>query len=68
VSNGLVSSLFFIVVSSDYLNARASEGFKRVYVLEVDGAEVEDRVQPSVSHVVEMLSRKGVKAYRNGRK
>ena len=63
-----MSLLSFLLWFHPITLTRASEGFKRVYVLEVDGAEVEDRVQPSVSHVVEMLSRKGVKAYRNGRK
>lgn len=50
------------------IDKRVFEEFKRVYELEVERAEVEDRVQPSVSHVVEMLLRKGIKAYGNGRK
>jgi len=40
------------------------EEFKRIYELEIQQAEAEDRVQPSISHVLEMLLRKGVKAYR----
>jgi hypothetical protein len=47
------------------IDKRVFEEFKRIYGLEVERAEVEDRVQPSVSHVVEMLLRKGIKAYRN---
>jgi hypothetical protein len=37
------------------IDKRVFEEFKRIYGLEVERAEVEDRVQPSVRHVVEML-------------
>jgi hypothetical protein len=40
------------------------EEFKRIYELETQKAEAEDRVQPSISHILEMLLRKGIKAYR----
>jgi len=40
------------------------EEFKSVYALEIEKAEAEDRVEPSVSHVLEMLLRKGIKAYK----
>jgi len=40
------------------------EEFKRIYQLEIRKAEAEDKVQPSVSHVLEMLLRKGIKAYK----
>ncbi len=36
------------------------EEFKRIYELEVQKAEAEDKVQPSISHVLEMLLRKGI--------
>ena len=44
------------------------EEFKRIYGLEIEEAETEDRVQPSVSHVLEMLLRKGMKTYKTGKK
>jgi len=44
------------------------EEFKRIYELEIEEAETEDRVQPSVSHVLEMLLRKGIKAYKTEKK
>jgi hypothetical protein len=50
------------------IDKRVFEEFKRVYVLEVERAEVEDRVQPSVSHVLEMLLRKGIKTYETDKK
>ena len=40
------------------------EEFKRIYELEMANAEVEDKVQPTVSHVLEMLLRKGIRAYK----
>ena len=39
------------------------EEFKRIYQLETQKAATEDKVQPSVSHVLEMLLRKGIKTY-----
>jgi len=44
------------------------EEFKRIYELELERAETEDKVQPSVSHVLEMLLRKGIKTYKTERK
>ena len=44
------------------------EEFKRIYAFEVERAEAEDRVQPSVSHVLEMLLRKGIKTYKAEKK
>jgi hypothetical protein len=40
------------------------EEFKRIYELEIQKAEAEDRAQPSISHILEMLLRKGIKAYK----
>lgn len=40
------------------------EEFKKIYELEIQKAEAEDKVQPSVSHVLEMLLRKGIKTYK----
>jgi len=40
------------------------EEFKKIYELETLEAEAEDKVQPSVSHILEMLLRKGIKTYR----
>lgn len=44
------------------------EGFKRILTLEIEKAEAEDKVQPTVSHVLEMLLRKGIKAYKTEKK
>lgn len=44
------------------------EEFKRIYGLESERAEAEDKVQPTVSHVLEMLLRKGIKAYKMEKK
>jgi len=40
------------------------EEFKRILTLEIEKAEAEDKVQPTVSHVLEMLLRKGIKTYK----
>jgi hypothetical protein len=40
------------------------EEFKRILALEIEKAEAEDKVQPTVSHVLEMLLRKGIRAYK----
>ena len=40
------------------------EEFKRICELEIANAEVEDKVQPTVSHVLELLLRKGIRAYK----
>lgn len=44
------------------------EEFKRILALEIEKAEAEDKVQPSVSHVLEMLLRKGIKTYKTEKK
>jgi len=40
------------------------EDFKEVLRLEMFDARQADRVEPSVSHVLEMLLRKGIKTYK----
>ena len=40
------------------------EELKQICELEAEKAELEDKVQPTVSHVLEMLLRKGIKAYK----
>jgi hypothetical protein len=44
------------------------EEFKRIYELEIQKAEAEDKVPPSISHVLEMLLRKGIKTYKADKK
>jgi len=44
------------------------EEFKQILVLEIEKAEAEDKVQPTISHVLEMLLRKGIKTYKRERK
>jgi hypothetical protein len=39
------------------------EEFKKVYMLECEAAAKDDRCKPSRSEVLEMLLRKGLKAY-----
>jgi len=50
------------------IDKRVFEEFKRIYELEIEKAEVEDKAQPSVSHILEMLLRKGIRAYKAERK
>jgi hypothetical protein len=40
------------------------EEFRKIYQMEVERAEAEDRAGPSTSRVLEMLVRKGIKAYK----
>ena len=40
------------------------EEFRKIYQLEIERAEAEDRAGPSTSRVLEMLVRKGIKAYK----
>jgi len=40
------------------------EEFKRILSLEIEKAEAEDKVLPTVSHVLEILLRKGIKSYK----
>jgi len=44
------------------------EEFKRIYELEIERAEAEDKAQPNISHILEMLLRKGIKTYKIERK
>jgi len=44
------------------------EEFKRIYALEIEKAKDEDRTEPSVSHVLEMLLKKGIKTYKTEKK
>jgi len=44
------------------------EEFKKIYELEIQKAEAEDKVQLSISHILEMLSRKGIKTYKTEKK
>jgi hypothetical protein len=45
------------------------EEFKRIYAVEIEGAEAEDKVQPTVSQLLlEMLLRKGIKTYKPEKK
>jgi len=50
------------------VDKKVFENFKHVLMLETEKAEDEDRAEPSVSHVLEMLLRKGIKTYYNNRK
>lgn len=40
------------------------EEFRRIYQMEIEKAEAEDKAGPSTSRVLEMLVRKGIKAYK----
>ena len=44
------------------------EEFRRICELEVQRAEAEDKWEPNASRVLEMLLRKGIKAYKAERK
>jgi len=44
------------------------DDFKEVLRLELQEARETDRAEPSVSHVLEMLLRKGIKAYKTERR
>lgn len=44
------------------------EELRRICELEAEKAELEDKVQPIMSHVLEMLLRKGIKAYKRQHK
>lgn len=44
------------------------EEFKKIYELETAEAEAEDKAQPNVSQILEMLLRKGIKTYKLGKK
>ena len=40
------------------------EEFKHILTQEVQQAEIEDRAEPTVSQILEMLLRKGIKSYK----
>jgi len=44
------------------------EEFKKIYELETAEAEAEDKAQPNVSQILEMLLRKGIKSYKSAKK
>ena len=48
------------------IDRKVFDDFKEILQLELDKAREEDRVEPNVSHVLEMLLRKGIKAYKSG--
>jgi len=46
------------------IDRKVFEDFKEILAHELLEAKEADRVEPSVSHVLEMLLRKGIKAYK----
>jgi hypothetical protein len=50
------------------IDKRVFDDFKGIMQLELDKAREADRVEPNVSNVLEMLLRKGIRAYRAQRK
>jgi len=50
------------------IDKRVFDDFKEIMEIEVDKARAEDRVEPNVSNILEMLLRKGIRAYRAQRK
>jgi len=50
------------------IDKRVFDDFKEIMQLELDKAREADRVEPNVSNVLEMLLRKGIKAYKAQRK
>jgi len=44
------------------------DDFKKIMQIELDKAREEDRVEPNVSNILEMLLRKGIRAYRAQRR
>jgi hypothetical protein len=47
------------------VDRRLCEEMERIHMQEIEGAKAEDRVEPDWSNTLEMLLRKGAKAYRN---
>ncbi len=47
------------------IDRKVFETIKEIYELEKREAESEDKPEPSFSHVLEMILRKGSKAYKN---
>jgi len=50
------------------IDKRVFDDFKEIMEVEMEKARAEDRVEPNVSNILEMLLRKGIKAYRAHRK
>lgn len=44
------------------------DDFKKIMEIELEKAREEDRVEPNVSNILEMLLRKGIRAYKAQRK
>jgi hypothetical protein len=50
------------------IDKRVFDGFKEIMEIELKRAREEDRVEPNVSNILEMLLRKGIRAYRAQRR
>jgi len=50
------------------IDKKVFDDFKEIMEIEVDKARKDDRVEPNVSNVLEMLLRKGIRAYKAQRK
>jgi len=50
------------------IDKRVFDDFKEIMEIELDKAREEDRVEPNVSNILEMLLRKGIRAYKAHRK
>lgn len=50
------------------IDKRVFDDFKEIMEIEVEKAQEEDRVEPNVSNILEMLLRKGIRAYNARRK
>jgi len=50
------------------IDKRVFDDFKEIMEIELDKAREEDRVEPNVSNILEMLLRKGIRAYKAQRK
>ena len=50
------------------IDKRVFDDFKEIMEIELNKAREEDRVEPNVSNILEMLLRKGIRAYRAQRK
>jgi hypothetical protein len=50
------------------IDKRVFDDFKEIMEIELSKARAEDRVEPNVSNILEMLLRKGIRAYKAQRK
>jgi hypothetical protein len=50
------------------IDKRVFDGFKEIMEIELSKAREEDRAEPNVSNILEMLLRKGIRAYRAQRR